>query len=302
MVARDLRGSVVIGIPLGVVTAAIGWWGVAVSTSSIGEAANTLAEPQYPVGPRLLLVGVVMATCAIAIWSRPAALTMAAMAAAFVGYSWLVFVELAPTMLAPTAPDGALQEATRVVVTGGVNRPLLLVAGGWMGIALWWLSGHAGRPAGAGGMVMGFVLGVGVGVVAWWALPVVGRAMGIMFYQGRESFSILPSVLLIGLAAASALAVMRWPTVGLGAAMTALGFAVFSLALDDPASGLFAVAGNTDWWSVRLVDLEESVRSTAYRPATLVLAAAWTVMAVPHLLALRSDPVSRPVPQPAPAD
>jgi hypothetical protein len=306
MVTRETRGSAVIGIPLGLATAAVGWWAVSVSVALIGDAANTLAQPQYPAGPRLVLVGAVMATCAVAVWSRPAALAMAGVAAAFVAYSWLVFVEVGPAVLAPGAGAGAggavIRDAVRAIVTGGANVALLLAGGGWVGIALWWLIGRAGRPASAGRLVIGLALGILVGVVAWWAQPVVTRAMGIMFYEGRDAFSVLPSVLLVGLAAASALAILRWPAVGLGAATAAIGFVVFSLGVDDPASGVFAVAGNTDWWSVRLVDLEESVRSTAFRPATLVLAAGWAVMAAPHLIALRRDYRSRPVPQLTPTN
>ncbi len=303
MPLRDWGDSRLIGPALGAIAAVIGWWAVFIAPSIIGDASNTLGQPQFPIGARLVLVTAVIVTCAVAIWSRPAALTMATLAMGFISYSLLVFSDIAPALVTPESlsEGDAIRETLYAVVTGGASIPLLLLGGLWTGIALWWLTRRPPTPSSWRLVVVLFGAGIGVAFAAWWALPVMARAMSIMFFDGRDAFSIVPALLVLVVASGSAWLIMRWPSLGLGAAVAAVAFVTYSQAVDDPGTERYLFHAFMNWWSVSPRQLEESIRSAAFRPGTIELAAAWAVMALAHLLAFRRLPSGQPFGSPSPA-
>lgn len=298
--------DVAIGVVAGIAVAVFAWWAVFSISAVVSDASGTLREPQYPILPRLLLVLTAAVTTGVLLVSGAAAATAAVVSVLFVSYSLLLAAGIAPDVLGSTiagwnvttppgyalatgGPAGVIRDLLVAISAGGTHLALLLLAGIWASIALRSVAAarHEGIPWASASRTppgwIALVVGGAIAVAGFWMLPMIGRALTLMLVEGREAFSVLPSLVALALAVLTCWPMLRWPRMAHGAALAALVVVAISAVLADPApSGIAPRPG--DWWSFSVVDLLRVTTAAAYAPATLILASAWVIIASMDLL------------------
>jgi hypothetical protein len=319
-------------VALGVAVAAVGWWATFVAAAILDDVSFGLGEPQYPLEPRLIVFGIAIGSCLTLLWSRVAAVTAAVLSLAGFASSLLFNASIAPELsgsvglfLSGLGPQGvtpglglssseplraAVGDLGWAILNSGTHGSLTFLTGAWAAIAAWGILG-IWRPVREGAALdwrsvrnlAGVLIGIVVVLVSWGLMPGIGRAITIMFGQGRDAFSVVPYLAVFAIALVTCGLVVRWTALGVGASLAALSLLAVSLLVADPPSNTVPRGFRGSWWSFSFDDLRIAILSSAFS-SRLVLSAAWVSITGFQLLTgrrrRRADPGRSVDPEPDP--